>query len=260
MKENSYNDCNNYNHYNRCECNSSDSCIPKCCLRGPQGPQGPQGQTGQTGSQGPIGLTGSQGPIGLTGPEGPQGIQGIQGPIGPEGPTGGGAIIPFASNGSLQITTIAPANTPGNPNVVGFGNFGVILAPLGPTIDLTGVLGRAINCAFSVPRDGTITAFSAFFSVTQITPGLDTSIAITAQMYSAPAGSNIFSPIVGAIIAFTPIAGVSPVGTVVEDIVDGLSILVSARTRLLLVYSVSAEGTSLANSVSGYASAGLTIQ
>ena len=49
------------------------------------------------------------------------------------------------------------------------------------------------------------------------------------------------------------------VGTLLNGSLTGLSIPVTARTRLMLVLSASASGLTLLNTVVGYASAGLGI-
>ncbi len=268
MRESSYND------YNNCESQYRpiENCRVKYCLVGPPGPMGPQGipgvagpagAAGPEGAAGPAGPQGIAGPQGLTGPEGPigpAGPQGIQGPIGPQGPAGNGAIIPFASGLPVSMTTIG-LGLAGIPALVGFGNSGNTLTALGGTIDILGGPGELLNFAFSVPRDGTITSISAFFSVTAALALVGSTITITAQLYSSTTPDNVFSPIPGAIVTLAPpLTGLISIGDISNGITEGLSIPVTAETRLLLVFSTTATGISLVNTVLGYASAGITIQ
>ncbi len=136
---------------------------------------------------------------------------------------------------------------------VGFGGSATGgFSPLPPFIDLT----SQPNLAFSLPRDGTITSISGFFSTT--TPLLLSGPAtITAQLYES-ATPNLFLPILGAAVVLSPpLTGSLPTGTTSSGILTGLNIPVAAQTRLLMVYSTSA---SEAVSITGHASGGVNIQ
>ncbi|MFJ5713991.1 exosporium glycoprotein BclB-related protein [Neobacillus sp. NPDC093127] len=158
------------------------------------------------------------------------------------------------------MTTIA-GGLVGTGGLLGFGNSASGISLSGGTIDLTGTaLGPIIDFAFSVPRDGTITSISAFFSNTTALTLVGSTITVTAQLYSAPATSNTFSPIPGASVTLTPsLTGVVSLGTISSGITSPVSIPVAATDRLLMVYSATATGLSLVNTVTGYASAGFTI-
>ena len=151
----------------------------------------------------------------------------------------------------------------GTAGLVGFGSSAsnVTLQP-GPAIDLTGtIFGPILDFAFSVPVDGTITSISAFYSETIGINLLGTTITITAQLYSAPANSNSFTPVPGASVTLVPpLTGIVPLGFISNGINSPIAIPVTATTRLMMVFSASATGTSiLANTVVGYASAGISI-
>ncbi|GIO01521.1 hypothetical protein J5TS2_21890 [Brevibacillus halotolerans] len=125
---------------------------------------------------------------------------------------------------------------------------------------MTGAAGTLLNFAYSVPRDGIITSISAFFSTTLALTILGGSVTITAQLYSSPTPNNIFTPIPGAIVTLAPpLTGVISIGTISNGITTGLAIPVTAQTRLLMVYSITSSGLTVATAVSGYASAGVTI-
>lgn len=145
--------------------------------------------------------------------------------------------------------------------LVGFGTALPSVTLVGGNIDLTGdVLGPLINFAFSMPRDGTITDIAAFFSVTIGVTLLDTTVTITAQLYSAPEGSNTFTPVPGATVTLAPaLTGLINLGDTASGITTGLNIPVSAGTRLLMGFSTTATGLTLITATTGYASAGVNI-
>jgi len=85
-------------------------------------------------------------------------------------------------------------------------------------------------------------------------------VTITAQLYESATPDNTFTPIAGTLVTLAPpLTGVLAIGTISSGIVTGLSIPVTAETRLLMVYSITAAGVTLINTVTGYASAGVTI-
>uniref|UniRef100_UPI0025EE9493 exosporium glycoprotein BclB-related protein n=1 Tax=uncultured Oscillibacter sp. TaxID=876091 RepID=UPI0025EE9493 len=219
----------------------------------PTGPTGDVGPTGPTGDAGPTGPTGDAGAIG------PTGLQGPSGPTGPTGPTGSGAIIPFASGLPVAPTTLA-AGLVGVPAVVGFGNSAVLPNILGATIDLTGAAGLLANMSFSMPRDGVITDITAYFSTVVALSLLGGEVTVTAQLYESTTPDNTFSPVAGTAVALAPTySGVVAIGEVAFGSLTGLNIPVTAETRLLLVFSVTATGLALATVVNGYASGGVNI-
>lgn len=167
----------------------------------------------------------------------------------------GSAIIPYASGTPVVMTTIL-GGLVGTSSVVGFGINAPGISLLGGIIDAT----TLTNMAFSVPRDGTITSISGFFSNTVALALIGTTITVQAQLFSAPEGSNTFSPVPGAVVTLSPsISGIAAIGTTASGQANGLSIPVTAGTRLLLVYSATAAGITLINTVTGYASAGVAI-
>ncbi|WP_353128057.1 exosporium glycoprotein BclB-related protein, partial [Parapedobacter pyrenivorans] len=264
---------------------------------GPIGPQGVQGDPGPAGPQGPAGPVGPQGglhnlvafdagaastyaigqPVSYNGstysvnvasPTGTPGTspdytlvaaKGDTGPVGPAGTSGGGAIIPFASGVPVTMTTIL-GGLSGTSAALGFGNSASGIPNIGVTIDLTGASGTNLNMAFSVPRDGTITSLSGFFSTTLAQSLVGSTVTVTAQLYQASENSNTFTLVPGAMVILTPtFTGIVAIGSTTSGITTGLSIPVTAGSRLLLVYSATATGLSLVNTLQGYASAGVAI-
>nr|WP_304412584.1 exosporium glycoprotein BclB-related protein [Geomicrobium sp. JCM 19038] len=147
----------------------------------------------------------------------------------------------------------------GTTSLVGFGSSVAGVSIAGSTINLGGGPGILLNYAFSVPRAGTITSISAYFSVTAALSLIGSSVTVNAQLFSSSTPNNTFTAIPGASVNLPPLTGVISLGQTLNNIVSGLSIPVTPQTRLLLVLSATSSGISLANVVEGYASAGISI-
>ncbi|PGS48407.1 hypothetical protein COC46_18220 [Bacillus sp. AFS041924] len=160
---------------------------------------------------------------------------------------------------SVDLLGVSIASTAG---LVGFGSSlpNVALFP-GPAIDLTGtgLPTEILDFAFTMPRAGTITAISASFSNVVALNILGTSISVTAQLYSAPVNSNNFTPVAGASVTLPALLGPLTLGEITSDISTPLAIPVAAQTRLMMVFTQTGTGLSLINTVTGYASAGVSI-
>ncbi|EEM44734.1 collagen like triple helix protein [Bacillus thuringiensis Sbt003] len=79
-------------------------------------------------------------------------------------------------------------------------------------------------------------------------------------MYSFTTPDNIFTPIPGASVTLAPaLIGVVALGTISNGITTRLSIPVTAKIRLLLVFSATFVGLSLIKTITGYASEGVRI-
>ena len=157
------------------------------------------------------------------------------------------------------MTTIA-GGLAGLPAFVGFGSSVQGITLLGATIDITNASGTLSNFAFQVPRSGIITSFSAFFSTTVSLSLVGSTVTVNAQIYQSTTPNNVFSPIAGTLISLSPsLSGIVSLGTLLNGSLTGLNIPVTAQTRLMLVFSATASGLTLVNTVAGYASAGLSI-
>ncbi len=217
----------------------------------PLGPgTGPAGATGATGPAGPAGAVGA---TGATGPAGPAGAVGATGATGPAGP---GAIIPFASGIPVTLTTVL-GGLVGTTGLVGFGNSLSGVSIVGGLIDLTGLT----NFAFSVPRDGIITSLAAYLSTALELALIGSTVTITAQLYASTTPDDTFAPVPGATVTLAPsLTGVVALGFISSGLTTGLSIPVTANTRLLLVFSAAVtDGIDIATVIVGYASGGLAI-
>lgn len=176
------------------------------------------------------------------------------GPLGGSSSGSGKSIIPFSSGPAIAMTTTLAG--PGNVGCIGFGN-SVNLSGSTPILDLT----TSNNMAFMVPTNGTINEISGFFSTSTALSLIGTTISITAKLFEASQGSNSFTEVPGAVVTLSPVlTGIAGIGTTTSGTTSGLSIPVSAGKRYMMVFTSTASGISLINTISGYASAGLTIQ
>lgn len=254
------------------DCNSGESQLtPRLirgrkinCKTGATGPQGDPGNQGATGSQGNPGNQGATGPQGDPGDQGATGSQGNPGQIGATGPQGNpgislGTMIPYASGLPFSMTTIT-GGLSGTSGLIAFGQSIDGVSVVGGLIDLIGAPATAMNMAFSLSRDGTITSIAAFFSTITTLSLIGSTITINAQLYSSSTPDNTFSPIPGALVTLAPpLTGILTIGSISSGITTGLSIPVTAQTRLLLVASITASGVNLIDTVSGYLSGSVTI-
>ncbi len=112
--------------------------------------------------------------------------------------------------------------------------------------------------AFVAPRAGTLTDLSAMLSVTTAVT-LTGAATVNVQLYSAPSGSNTFSPVAGTLLTLPPLVGIIAIGTVTAGALHGLAVPITTDNRYLLVYSLTSTGTELVDTIVGFASAGLNI-
>lgn len=168
--------------------------------------------------------------------------------------TATGSIIPFSSG----ITPVALATVLGGvlgvPSLIGFGSAVPGVAILGETLDLSGVVTEA----FSVPRAGNITAISASFTATVAVPLLGTTV-VQATVYKAPAGSTMFTATNATVNLAPGFTGLIAVGGTAFGSATVAPIPVATGERLLMVYTILTEGITVAQVLTGTASAGITI-
>ncbi len=170
-------------------------------------------------------------------------------------------IIPYASSAPVTLTTVV-GGLAGTGAILGFGTSLSGISVTAASIDITGGSGLNLNFGFAVPRDGTIRSLTAFFSSTSSLSLLGTNLTVKAQLYrSNSIISNFFTPVSGAEVFLSPsLTGTINVGSTCSGITSDLSIPVTAQYRYLLVFTTTATGLSLINSINGYASAGLAIE
>jgi len=221
---------------------------------GVTGASGVTGVAGVTGATGDIGPTGAAGPTGATGATGADGATGATGPTGP----GGSESVQLSSSGkdAVTITTLAGGLT-GSGAVLPLSGSGAIITSLtSGSVDATTVSGLAQP----LPKNSTLTGLTASFTVSQAQSLIGTTVYVTGQVWKANPGSTSFSPIPGAACTTSPsLTGLISSGMSSACTVAGLSIPVTAGTRLVTVFSATADGISMINSITGYGSAGATI-
>ncbi|MCT6815074.1 exosporium glycoprotein BclB-related protein [Lysinibacillus fusiformis] len=170
-------------------------------------------------------------------------------------PAATGSIIPFSSGTIPVVLTSLISGLVGTVSLVGFGTSvpGVTLA--GVNIDLT---SSAATEAFTVPRPGTITSISATISAT-VALTLTGTATVRAQIYRAVQGSNVFSPTA----AFVDLTPALPLATLLAGAIASgnanVSVPVSTGDRLLMVFSITTSGATVAVALTGNASAGINI-
>jgi BclB C-terminal domain-containing protein len=181
-------------------------------------------------------------------------VTGATGVTGVTGATGAGAIIPFASGEPVTLSSNI-LGLPATQAAIGFGSNAEIVATIGGPIGLAGGPGLLLNEAFSMPRDGTITSISAYFSTVVGLALTASTVTITASVYISTTPDNTFVPV--ATVALVPsLTGIVPAGTI-SNVNSPLAIPVAAEDRVLVVFSAVSDG--LVTAVEGYASAGLGI-
>jgi BclB C-terminal domain-containing protein len=230
---------------------------------GAAGVAGPAGANGAAGATGAAGAPGTPGAAGATGATGPIGATGASGPTGPTGATGAtgaqgaGAILMSGSGTPSVMTTIAGGLT-GTVSELPPEGTGVTngVTPSGSIIDTT----NSTNQAETMPRDGTITSLSAYASTDTAMSLVGTTVTLTAQLYESSTPDDTFTPIPGAIVTLAPaFTGVLAIGTTTNGTTTGLSIPVTDQTRLMVVFSATAAGLTLINTVGANTGAGVGI-
>ncbi|MEB9135432.1 exosporium glycoprotein BclB-related protein [Bacillus cereus] len=225
---------------------------------GATGPTGPTGDTGPAGPTGPAGTggggaTGPTGDTGLAGATGPTGDTGLAGATGPTGATAAGAVIPYASGIPAVLVTVL-GGLADTGTLLGFGNSFVGVSVGGGSINISPLV---TDFAFVAPRAGTITSLAGFFSATAAITLLG-NVQVELQLYSAPPTSNTFTP-VGTPLLLTPAFTIITIGTTASGL-NAQSIPVAAGDKILLVVSTNTLGLSLASTIAGFVSAGITFE
>ena len=141
--------------------------------------------------------------------------------------------------------------------MVGFGANDIAVLT-GGLIDTTGITALAL----SMPRDGTITSVAAYLSVGAAVSLIGSEVTVTAQLYQSTAPDNSFAPIAGTEVALAPVlTGALSIGDTANGLVTGLSIPITAESRLMLVFSAAVtDGIDIATIISAFLSGGVNIE
>ncbi|MCM3677336.1 spore surface glycoprotein BclB [Peribacillus simplex] len=194
----------------------------------------------------------NQGARGPQGPQGPQGSQGLR------GIPGASAIIPYASGGPVTLNGVL-GGLEDTAGLIGFGSSIAGVSIAGGIINLGA--GGVLDFAFVVPRAGTVTSISGFFSSTAGLITTPSPVTVRAELWrSTTPASSTFTP-TGAFVNLAPTyaGGVGPGINAIGTAPQGLP--VSAGDKLLMVFSiVGSAATSVIDSLTGFASAGVEIR
>ncbi|MGE7752763.1 exosporium glycoprotein BclB-related protein [Lysinibacillus fusiformis] len=164
-----------------------------------------------------------------------------------------GSIIPFSSG--ISLSTVQDSLGLIRASLLGFGTAINIVPIIGNSINLTNLLTEA----FTVPRDGEITAISGTFASLS---GFiaDVSVIIRAQIFLAPEGSNIFTGTNASVDLKPPITGPNPIGQITFASANIPPVPVTVGDRLLMVFYISSiTGFLEFDRIVGNASAGINI-
>ncbi len=170
-------------------------------------------------------------------------------------PPNTGSIIPFSSGVTPVALTTLVGGLVGTSYAIGFGTALPGITIVGNTINLPGVATEA----FSVPRNGSITAISASFTTLAAVNLLAATTSVTAQIYRAPAGSTVFTATNARVTLTPPFTGAVAIGQTSYGASDVPPVPVAQGDRLLMVYSLTGTGITAVTAVTGTASAGITI-
>jgi BclB C-terminal domain-containing protein len=168
-----------------------------------------------------------------------------------------GTIIPYASGATPITLTSGPSGT-NTVSLLGFGS--------STEFQLSGTSMRetyGLNFAFTMPRDGVISAVSGRFSpvIIPLFNSFET-FAVQVQVYVAAPESFDFTPLSGANTTLSPHFGrFVGIGSSAWGITSGLNISLVSGQQVLLVFSMSPMGESLFTEVlTGIASASINIE
>jgi len=156
-------------------------------------------------------------------------------------------LVPYSAGGTPINLTTSSTGSPNNVVFVGFGQHGSgVISESNIDSDKC---PNADIFAISTHEHKTLNVLSATFTP-KVTPDLIVdSLIVTAQLWISTTGDNIFTPIPEAIVSDHV-----KEDRIVYGTVSGLSIPVTPKMKLLLVFSASNKNNV---SISGYASGGV---
>ena len=225
---------------------------------GPTGADGATGPTGPTGADGLIGPTGPTGADGATGPTGPTGADGATGPTGPTGPIAlGNTILPFTSRSVVE----AKSNQNGGPGIaaiIGTADLSYTNTDfVPPTLVLTPNEAVVLSMAVPIPRDGYISALSAFYTCyINSTVGDGAELTVEALISDPP--SNTFTS-TGIRVTF-PLTSTLVIGdNMTMTTVANPPLFVNESTLLFLVIYLTTSAATGEASMSSYINATVAI-
>lgn len=105
---------------------------------------------------------------------------------------------------------------------------------LNPTVDLLNE--ASVGVGQIAPRDMTVTDIRGSFALSSAVTLVGSTATIALQMYSAPEGTNTYTPVAGAVCTMAPaFTGLLAIGSSTDCATTGLSIPIDAGTKLVLI-------------------------
>ncbi|MFJ7934585.1 hypothetical protein [Sporosarcina sp. NPDC096371] len=172
-------------------------------------------------------------------------------------PPSGCKNVQFSSGVSPVVLTTLANGVVGEPSIIGCGTAVAGVISTDGNIYSTGPVPEA----YTVQHAGAITNISASFTITTVYNVIGQDAIVHAQVYRAPAGSDIFMP-TGASVDLAPaLTSLLPVGTTLTGAMAVIPpVTVDCGDRLLVVFTMSGSIGDVASTVTGTASATVTIQ
>lgn len=167
-----------------------------------------------------------------------------------------GKLVRFASGVVPVVLSSLADGVVGIPSIIGCGTAvtGVISA------DGNIYSACPANEARRVRKAGKLTTISASFTVTTPFDVAGQDETVTATIYRAPAGSNVFSPTTASVDLAPVLTSLLPLGTTLTGTKSLMpQVAVAAGDCLLMVYTMSGTTGDVAAVVTGTASASVTI-
>lgn len=166
--------------------------------------------------------------------------------------SGSGAML-FSANGADVV--LDPATTTGS--IIGLGLTSNGVSTAGNQITLA---PGDSNLAYTIPRNGSITSMAAHFVLTApLTVPAGTVVTIQAQIYKATGVSNVFNA-TNAFVNLTSISTSAAAGFTISGTANNFPLVpVGIGDRLLVVFTATQTGPALGTTITGDATAGVTI-
>lgn len=114
--------------------------------------------------------------------------------------------------------------------------------------------------AFSFSRSGKITAISASFTTTIGINSLAGITTINARIYLAPEGSTVFTATNATVDLAPSFSGIISTGETAFGSAIITPVPLTMGDRLLMVFSISTNGVTVAQTITGTVSAGITVE
>jgi BclB C-terminal domain-containing protein len=195
----------------------------------------------------------------LLGPQGEPGADGTDGTNGTNGTNGTGGSTLLSSGGTARSMTTILGGLVGTVAVLPLSGATSAdgVSPTGGAI--SAVTGGAAPLVQPVQSDTTITGMSARFVSSLGLSLVGSTVDVSAQIWKATGSSGDLQPVAGTKCNAGSLSSVISVGNVFECTLTNLTVPLQAGDDAVIVFSSTASGLSLLNTVTGYMSASVTL-